>query len=159
VLSLSIICINHLALTVLMKRTSPKLPIHAGFAHYVKLVNPTDNPTKHPLYTQTVFIHTITSDKLAMVSFLFDTPSARNKIQSQEYRTPFLLNRMTSHKHRTMSLFSRIPSLLSRMPSREHRTTFLLNKTTSHKHRTSNLLYTFPYSFDNRQLCESNFQL
>ena len=151
-LSLSTFCFNHLVLTVLMKHTFPKLPIHAGFAHYVKLVNPTDNPTKPPLYTQTVFSHTITSDKLAMVSFLFGTPSAHNRTQSQEYRTPSLLNRMTSLMHRTTSPLSRISSLLSRISSREHRTT-------SHKHRTSNLLYTFPYSFDNRQLCESNFQL
>ena len=135
-----------------MIHTSPKLPISAGFTLYVKLVNPPNNPIKFLLSIPATFARAMTYDKHAMASDFFSTASARNRIQSQDYKTPSLLNRMTSFTRRTTSPFSRMPSLLSRIPSREYRTTSLLNRMTSHKHRTSNHLRIILYCFDNRQI-------
>jgi len=51
-----------------MNLKSPEPLSPNDFAHYVKLVNPTDNPTKHPLYTQTIFSRTMKSDKFTTAS-------------------------------------------------------------------------------------------
>ena len=130
-LSLSIICINHLALNVLMNHTSPKLPIHAGFAHYVKLVNPTANPTKYPLYTQTVFIRTIASDKLTTTSDFYT---------------------MASVNYAIMSVALTIASANLTMKSARF--------TTAAVERTTNkYLSAFHFNLDNRQLSSGNSPL
>lgn len=78
-----------------MNHTSPELPIHAGFAHYVKLVNPANNPTKHPLYTQTVFSRTIRSDKLTATSEFYTMASVYYTTMSVA-RTMATVRRATS---------------------------------------------------------------
>ena len=137
-LSLSIICINHLALTVLMKRTSPKLPIHAGFAHYVKLVNPTANPTKYPLYTQTVFIRTIASDKLTTTSDFYT---------------------MASVYYTTMSVVRTMASADLTLKSDKFTMTPAAYATPSVRRATSKYLFALLFNFDNRQLSTGNSPL
>ena len=51
-----------------MNLKSPEPLSQNDFAHYVNLVNPTDNPTKYPLYTQTFFSRTMKSDKFTTAS-------------------------------------------------------------------------------------------
>ncbi|ADQ79817.1 hypothetical protein Palpr_1676 [Paludibacter propionicigenes WB4] len=130
--------INHLTLTILMNHTSPKLPIHAGFAYYVKLVNPANNPTKHPLYTQTVFSRAIRSDKLTTTSDFYT---------------------MTSVNYTTMSVARTMASADLTLKSDKFTMTPVAHATPSVRRTTSKYLFALHFNFDNRQLSTGNSPL
>jgi len=84
-----------------MNSKSPEPLSQNDFAHYVNSLNLLPTQAKATPSTLQYFI-------LATESFLFNIPSARNRIQSREYRIPSLSNRMISSMRRMTSLLSRI---------------------------------------------------
>jgi len=118
-----------------MNSKSPKPLSLNAFTHYVKLVNLTTNPTKYPLYTQTVFSHTMKSVKFTTASDFYTKTSVNCTVKSDKFTTT--------------------PVNLTIM-SDKFTTAFVERTMTSVECTMNKYLFAFHFNIDNRQLSIDN---